>query len=148
NTGEIKNELIIWNGKYGSGSAAATALICLCIYRINGDKRLLDWAVNAAKLYHKTEFPAGVQVPVYVPGALMLLLTDLYSITGDEGWLQEAEEQLGKLMPIYMGESLPLGANGYGYYESQHLPGYLLRGATRLALFRKGKEIAPDYTMR
>ncbi|OGV36696.1 MAG: hypothetical protein A2X48_17010 [Lentisphaerae bacterium GWF2_49_21] len=138
----------VWEGAYGLRDVAGEALLSLCIHRINKDPRLLEFAKDVARLYAKTAFPTDKNIPIVVCGCLLLLLTDLFSLTGDEEWLDMAEAQAGKLAPLYMNDGLPRGATGIEIYESQLLPGYFLRGLARIAFLRKGRDIGADYTRR
>lgn len=144
----ILSSMQLWEGEYSGSPLSGTALLFLCLYRQTHDERLLGWAAKAAELYLQQEFPVGKSIPVSVPGLLLLLLTDLFCLSGDEKWLTAAEEQCERLIPLYFRENLPLAATGTGHYESQLLPGYLLRGIARTALMREGIDIGPDYTCR
>jgi hypothetical protein len=76
------------------------------------------------------------------------LLADLYSLTRESRWLEEVKRWAATLLPLFLDHDLPRGALGLGIYESQLLPGHLLRGLARTTLLGDGQDIGPDYTLR
>ena len=148
----IITPMTIWGSVYGKWPASYTALMCLCHYRISGDRRLLDLAQAVGRCYMRNPFPSDVAVPTMDAGMGLGLLADLYDITGDRTWLEHGLSRAEALIPTYFGNnSLPCAAPGVDWYESQTGPGFLLHGLARLALLDGAGKDCPlkaDYTGR
>lgn len=148
--GEVITYSTIWGSVYGAIGiqTANVALLLCCAYRITSDQRMLALVERAAAFCCQSQFPTDIKVPVKDAGIHLSLLADLYDITGDRKWLEHGLHWAEILLPMYCDHALPRGANGLSIYESQLLPGHLLRGLARLSLQSQGKDIGPDYTLR
>lgn len=148
-SGQATSYAPIWGSSYGAGVLASSlALLALGAYRLKAEPRLLDFAERVGRCCAGSEMPSGEAIPVKDAGMQLSLLADLYSLTGERKWLLEAQRWAGILVPLFVEGDLPRGAIGLGIYESQLLPGHLLRGLARIALLSSGQDIGPDYTLR
>ncbi len=142
----------VWGSKYGHTPASYTAGTCLCVYRMTGDLRLLDWAAAVGRGYLREAMPSGTPVPAMDAGMGIGLLCDLYDITREEVWRESASVLAERVEGVYFDDApLPRGAAGIDWYESQMGPGFLLHGMARSALLAQGAEgcpLGPDYTGR
>lgn len=143
----------IWGSTYGKTPVSYGACNALCTYRLTHDQRLLDHAIAAGRGYANEQFPQDVKVPAMDAGMGLGLLADLYDVTGETKWIDNAMALAMKLIGIYFeeGKALPRGAAGIDWYESQMGPGFLLHGLTRTALLAQDKTKCPleaDYTGR
>jgi hypothetical protein len=148
-TGAVQSYAVIWGSSYGGGVLASSlALLALCAYRLKPDPRLLSFAQGIGRCCAASEIPAGVTIPVKDAGMQLSLLAELYSLTREGQWLSEARRWADVLVPLFMPRDLPRGALGLSIYESQLLPGHLLRGLARVALLNDQQDIGADYTLR
>ena len=141
----------IWGSKYGVWPASYVALTCLCIFRFNADPRLLEWAQAVGRCYLREAFPAGVVVPSMDAGLALGLMAELYALTGDTAWRDGSLRLAATLTATYCDASLPRGAAGIDWYESQMGPGFLLHGLARTALLatdRADCALDADFTAR
>jgi len=119
----------VWGSQYGLWPASYVALTCLCAYRLTRDQRLLDWSAAVGRAYVSQPFPEQTAVPAMDAGLGLGLLADLYDITGDQSWLDGANNLAKTLLSIYFDENpLSRGAAGIDSYESKMGPGFLLHG--------------------
>lgn len=166
---EIK-PMSTWGSVYGSPGdiVAKHALLACRAYRHTGDERLLTWARDAGEAYAADSFPGdglttvtGVEVgndltgdekvPVIAgdPGLVIGLMIDLYDLTGEQRWLNEADRVVEVSLDRYFDAPLPRGATTVDYYDSEMKPAYLLYNLTRYGLLvRDDVDIGPDYTDR
>lgn len=162
----MSEPMSVWGSVYGVAIVSASALMCLCAWRLCGRPELLAWAAAAGSCYLKEPFPVsgdtarnaqGVRphefgnltghhyVPARDAGLALELLADLYAAAGDARWLEGGLRLAGQLVPLYFPAVLPRGAAGdVGHYESQLGTGYLLHGLTRLALLARSGEGGDD----
>ena len=141
----------IWGSQYGLWPASYVGLICLCVYRLSRDRRLLDWACAVAERYCREAFPGGASIPAMDAGLGLGLVVDLYDITGEVRWLEGASCLAEKLTETYLDAALPRGASGIDWYESQMGPGFLLHALARTALLADNRSscvLQADYTAR
>ena len=153
----LHQQMPIWGSVYGVWPASYVALTCLLGYRQTGDQRLLAWACAVGRRYQSEPIPESVQAPAMDAGLGLGLLADLYDVTGDDAWLRAARQLAESLLATYYpgvaGDtaSLPVGASGIDWYESQMGPGFLLHALARTALLSSGvspSPLAADYTAR
>ena len=139
-----------WGSVYGSSAAGGPAVLCLRAHEVTGDGRYVDWARAVAEWYCETPFPRDVAVPAADAGMALELLAGLCEVDGIDGWLERGLKLAGDLAGRYCERSLPVGASGIDWYESQMLPGYLLHGIARLAMLAEGRHdaIRMDCTYR
>lgn len=142
----------IWGSQYGAWPVCYTAIICLCVHRLTGDERLLSWAAAAGQRYQATPLPQDVHVPAMDAGLALELMADLYEQTHDRRWLSAGMALAQQLSAVYFDDaSLPRGAAGIHWYESQMGPGFLLHGMLRMALLSQDLQncrLPADYTCR
>jgi len=141
----------IWGSVYGHWPASYIAIIALCAYRHTNDERLLTWASAVGDAYLAEPLPADLTAPAMDAGIALEVLADLHDQTGDPKWLEGGLELAAKLQPIYFDHTLPRGAAGIDWYESQMGPCFLLHGMARLGLLEQDREncpLGPDYTAR
>ena len=151
-TNALKRRMAVWGSVYGEWPVAYTALDAMCAYRFTHDGRLLEWASAAGRAYESERFPSETHVPALDAGLALGLLADLYEVTRDDRWRDAGLTLAARLLPVYFDEtSLPRGAAGIDWYESQMGPAYLLHGLARVALLARDPSACPvpaDYTAR
>lgn len=150
-TNALKQAMPIWGSVYGVWPASYVALTCLCGYRITSDQRLLDWALAVGEGYASEPFPDDVAVPAMDAGLGLGLLADLYDVTEDRTWRDRGLALAEVLQSVYCDETLPRGAAGIDWYESQMGPSFLIHGLARISLMARDGLPCPlnaDYTAR
>ena len=148
----VSKAMPIWGSRYGLWPASYVALTCLCAYRIIEDDRLLAWAEAVGRAYATQPFSRDSVVPAMDAGLGLGVMADLYAITGEARWQQDALRIAEQLIDIYFDDPpLPRSAAGIDWYESQMGPGFLLHGLARTALLTRDRDTCPldaDYTSR
>ena len=144
-----------WGSVYGAGTVCGTAVLCINIWRLTQNRELLNWALAVGASYLEDPFPIDriktekVQIPAIDPGLVLSLFSDLYDVTGEYNWLEAGMDLATDICDIYFQNSLPLGASGIDWYESQLGPAFLIHGLARLAsLAEDNHVIEPNYTVR
>ena len=147
----VAQSMPVWGSVYGVWPASYPALTALCAYRLTNENRLLDWAISVGEAYLQIPFPADTAVPAMDVGSGLGLLADLYDLTGERKWMDGFQKLAGILLGRYCDQSLPRGAAGIDWYESQMGPGFLLHALARGALLgedRTACRLSADYTAR
>ena len=92
----------------------------------------------------------GFKIPASDAGLTLELFADLYDITGESVWLEGGLQLAETVLDIYFRETLPFGASGIDWYESQMGPAYLIHSLARVALLALSQTcpLAPNYTAR
>jgi hypothetical protein len=144
-----KSQLAAWGSAYGSSATVAPqAIFILRIYRHIQDERFLEWAKAAARFVTTTAFPTDALIPARDAGDALGLLLDLYELTRQEFWLQQAQKLADQFMKIYFGSTpestLPRGAAGIEWYEAQLGTGTLLHSLGRYALLLSSINITQE----
>ena len=90
------------------------------------------------------------KIPASDAGLVLELFADLYDITGESVWLDGGIELASTVLEVYFPETLPYGASGIDWYESQTGAAYLIHGLARVALLSLHRTcpLAPNYTAR
>ena len=90
------------------------------------------------------------KIPASDAGLTLELFADLYDITGESVWLEGGRQLAETVLDIYFPETLPFGASGIDWYESQMGAAYLIHGLARVALveLHRACSLAPNYTAR
>lgn len=168
--------MAIWGDVYSGVLAAPMALLCCSAFRNTEDRRLLDWASDVGKTYVETPFPEDGtidpetanavlnpttantmdredEIPIHArdPGLVLGLLTELFELTDEKQWINNALDLAETVLEVYLDEDLPRGAAGLDYYENQLGTGFLLHGLARTALLARDEEncpLGPDFTER
>ena len=143
-------------GNYGAGTACGTAVLCLGGWRLTQNERLMELARAIGNTYLDEKFPVdrvhteGFKIPASDAGLTLELFADLYDITGESVWLEGGRQLAETVLDIYFPETLPFGASGIDWYESQMGAAYLIHGLARVALVELHRTcpLAPNYTAR
>lgn len=106
--------------------------------------------------YLDEEFPVdrvhteAFKIPASDAGLTLELFADLYDITGESVWLEGGIELAETVLDIYFPETLPFGASGIDWYESQMGAAFLIHGLARVALLSLDRTcpLASNYTAR
>ena len=155
-TDRIVERMSVWGSVYGAGTACGAAVLCLGGWRLTQDQRLMEWARAVANTYLDEEFPVdrvhteGFKIPASDPGLVLELFADLYEITGESVWLEGGLQLAETVLEVYFPETLPYGASGINWYESQMGAAFLIHGLARVALLaiHRTCPLAPNYTAR
>lgn len=159
-TNRVAERMSVWGSVYGSASACGTAVLCLGGWRLTQDQRLLDWARSVGETYLDEEFPMdsvhteGFKIPATDMGLVLELLADLFDITGEHKWLEGGFKLAEIALIVYFPKTLPYGASGIDWYDSQIGPAFLIHGLARVALiqqYRTSPQNCPlpaNYTVR
>lgn len=168
--------MAIWGDVYSGVLAASMALLCVSAHRYTGDRRLLEWAEAVGETYAEISFPKrgtvdpqaanavlnpstertmdrDDEIPIHARdvGLTLGLFADLYAVTAEDRWLDEALVLAGRALDVYLDADLPRGAAEIDRYENQLGTGFLLHGLARTALLAlEGDDclLGPDYTER
>ena len=120
----------------------------------------MEWARAVGNTYLDEEFPVdsvhteGFKIPASDAGLVLELFADLYDITSESVWLEGGIQLAGIVLDVYFPETLPFGASGIDWYESQMGPAFLIHGLARVALLALSDTaphscpLAPNYTAR
>ena len=159
-TNRVVERMSVWGSVYGAGTACGPAVLCLGGWRLTQNERLMEWARAVGNTYLNEKFPAnsvhteGFKIPAADVGLALELFADLYDITGESVWLEGGTELAEIVLDIYFPETLPFGASGIDWYESQMGPAFLIHGLGRVALLALSQTssdscpLAPNYTAR
>lgn len=141
----------VWGSRYGQTPVSYTGMNVLLAYRLTGDERLLDMAKAMGQTLLHQPFTAPQPVPAMDPGLGLNMLGELYAMTGESHWLEDAMTTIKTLERVYFENGLVRGASDIEWYESQMGPGFLLHGIARIAMLaQQGSEcpLAADFTAR
>ncbi len=141
----------IWVSRYGYTTLSCLAIPCLGCYRLTGEERYLRAAESMGRSQLSVPMPDDVKVPAIDMGLAISMLADLYEQTGDRMWRDGALRLSHQAIERYLQNPLPVGAQGYAWYDSQMGSAYLLHGLARTALLAQDRDACPvwaDYTTR
>ncbi len=141
----------IWGSHYGYPALCYLATQCLAAHRLTDDGRFLASAKAMARTMLGTPPPADAAIPAMDAGLTLAMLADLYDLTEEPAWRDAGLRLAGDMVERFFDRRLPRAAQGYGFYDSQTGPAYLLHGVLRLALLAEhgpGGPVGPDYTVR
>ena len=143
-------DMVAWGNRYGDGVLAATyALLLLAADRLAPDPAQRRFAVAVAEHLAATIDQAPATLSVRDAGQYLALLCELHAHTGEARWLMLWEAAATRFTADFLaGGPLPRIARGVDHYESQQLPGHLLRALARGALQRGGVDLGGDVTLR
>ena len=159
-TNRVVECMSVWGSVYGAGTACGTAVLCLGGWRLTQNQGLMEWARAVGNTYLDEKFPVdrvrteAFKIPAADAGLVLELFADLYDTTGESMWLEGGIQLAETVLDIYFPETLPFGASGIDWYESQMGPAFLIHGLARVALLAlsqrvpKGCLLAPNYTAR
>ena len=155
-TDRIVERMSVWGSVYGAGTACGAAVLSLGGWQLTQDQRLMEWARAVAHTYLDEKFPVdrvrteGFKIPASDPGLVLELFADLYEITRESVWLEGGLQLAETVLEVYFRETLPYGASGIDWYESQMGPAFLIHGLARVALLAIHRTclLAPSYTAR
>ena len=154
-TQNIVELMSTWGSVYGAGTVCGTAVLCINIWRLTQNRELLNWALTVGQVYLDEPLPIdkitteGFKIPATDPGLVLGLFSDLYDVTGESNWLEAGLDLAVDVCNVYFQNSLPLGASGISWYESQLGPAFLIHGLARLAsLAQTNCILGPNYTAR
>ena len=116
----------------------------------------MEYARAVGTTYLDEEFPVdrvhreGFKIPASDAGLALALFADIYDITGESAWLEGGIALAETMLEVYFPETLPYGASGIDWYESQMGVAYLIHGLARVALLSLHRTcpLAPNYTAR
>ena len=155
-TNRVVERMSVWGSVYGAGTACGTGVLCLGGWRLTQNERLMALARAIGDTYLDAEFPVDrvhteeFKIPASDAGLVLELFADLYDITGESVWLDGGIELASTVLEVYFPETLPYGASGIDWYESQTGAAYLIHGLARVALLSLHRTcpLAPNYTAR
>jgi hypothetical protein len=137
-------QLVAWGSTYSMQAQVASRMtigavtaFMMRIYRHTRDQRFVDWCKAAARLVIETPFPEEGLVPARDASQALDLMLDLYDVTQQDHWLENAQSFVEKWMEVYFDSALPRLAPGMDWYEGQQGSGTLLRSLGRYALTRR-----------
>ena len=145
-----------WGSVYGAGTACGTGVLCLGGWRLTQNERLMEYALAVGNTYLDEKFPVdrvqteAFKIPASDAGLTLELFADLYDITGESVWLEGGIELAETVLAVYFPETLPYGASGIDWYESQMGAAFLIHGLARVALLSLHRTcpLGPNYTAR
>ena len=155
-TDRIVERMSTWGSVYGAGTVCSTAVLCLGGWRLTQNEKLMEWARVVGNTYLDEKFPIDLvqkedfKIPASDVGLTLELFADLYDITGESVWLEGGTELAETVLEVYFPDTLPYGASGIDWYESQTGAAYLIHGLARVALLslHRTSPLAPNYTAR
>jgi hypothetical protein len=149
-SGEPTGDFVAWGSSYGDGVQVATyGLLALAADRLAPNADLPRFAGAVAEHLAATLAQAPTELPVRDAGQYLALLTELHARTGEARWLALWDSAATRFCAEFFdGGPLPRIASGVEHYESQQLPGHLLRALARGALLSTGQDIGGDVTLR
>ena len=139
-TNRVVERMSVWGSVYGAGTACGPAVLCLGEWRLTQNEQLMEWARAVGNTYLDEKFPVdrvrteGFKIPAADAGLTLELFADLYDITGETVWLEGGIQLAEIVLDIYFPDTLPFGASGINWYESQMGPAFLIHGLARVAL--------------
>ena len=155
-TDRIVERMSAWGSVYGAGTSCSTGVLCLGGWRLTQNERLMDYARAVGNTYLDEKFPVNrvqteaFKIPASDAGLTLALFADLYDITGESVWLEGGIALAETVLEVYFPETLPYGASGIDWYESQMGAAFLIHGLARVALLSLHRTcpLAPNYTAR
>lgn len=155
-TDRIVERMSAWGSVYGAGTSCGTGVLCLGGWRLTQNERLMDYARAVGNTYLDEKFPVdrvqmeAFKIPASDAGLTLELFADLYDITGESVWLEGSLQLAETVLEVYFPETLPYGASGIDWYESQMGAAFLIHGLARVALLSRHRTcpLAPNYTAR
>ena len=155
-TDRIVERMSAWGSVYGAGTSCGTGVLCLGGWRLTQNERLMTLARAIGDTYLNEKFPVdrvqteAFKIPASDAGLTLALFADLYDITGESVWLEGGIELAETVLEIYFPETLPYGASGIDWYESQMGPAFLIHGLARVALLaiHRTCPLSSNYTAR
>ena len=155
-TNRIVERMSVWGSVYGAGTSCSTGVLCLAGWRLTQNEKLMQYARAVGTTYLDEEFPVdrvqteGFKIPASDAGLTLELFADLYDITGESVWLEGGIELAETVLGVYFPETLPYGASGIDWYESQMGAAFLIHGLARVALLALHRTcpLTPNYTAR
>ena len=155
-TNRVFERMSTWGSVYGAGTVCSTAVLCLGGWRLTQNEKLMEYARTVGNTYLDEKFPVnrvhteGFKIPASDAGLTLALFADLYDITGESVWLEGGIELAETVLEIYFPDTLPFGASGIDWYESQMGVAYLIHGLARVALLALSRTcpLEPNYTAR
>ena len=155
-TGRIVERMSAWGSVYGASTVCSVGVLCLGGWRLTQNEKLMEYARVVGTTYLDEKFPVnrvhteGFKIPASDAGLTLELFADLYDITGESVWLEGGLELSETVLEVYFPETLPFGASGIDWYESQMGVAYLIHGLARVALLTLSRTcpLAPNYTAR
>ncbi len=156
-TNRAYGQMSAWGSVYGSGTVGSTGVLCLGGWQLTQNERLMECARAIGNIYLDEKFPVdqvrseGFKIPASDAGLALELFADLYAITGESLWLEGGMELAKTVLEVYFPETLPYGASGIDWYESQMGAAYLIHGLARVALCQTMPDscpLDPNYTAR
>jgi hypothetical protein len=150
--GIVHGHLANWGSSYGDGVLASTyGLLALRADRLAHHGGLVGFAAAVADCLatHVPEALAQPNLPVRDAGQYLSLLCELHACTGEARWMRLWARDAPLITAAYLDGPLPRLATGCTHYESQQLPGHLLRALARGQLIcGAGVDIGGDFTLR
>lgn len=155
-TDRIVERMSTWGSVYGAGTSCSTGVLCLGGWRLTQNEKLMEYARAVGNTYLDEKFPVdrvhteGFKIPASDAGLTLELFADLYDITRESVWLEGGIELAETVLEVYFPETLPYGASGIDWYESQMGTAYLMHGLARVALLSLYRTcpLTPNYTAR
>ena len=155
-TNRIVERMSVWGSVYGAGTSCSTGVLCLAGWRLTQNEKLMEYARAVGTTYLDAKFPVdrvqaeAFKIPASDAGLTLELFADLYDITGESVWLEGGIELAETVLGVYFPETLPYGASGIDWYESQMGAAFLIHGLARVALLALHRTcpLAPNYTAR
>ena len=155
-TNQVVERMSVWGSVYGAGTSCSTGVLCLSGWRLTQNEKLMALARAIGNTYLDEKFSMdsvhteGFKIPASDAGLTLELFADLYDITGESVWLEGGLQLAETVLDIYFRETLPFGASGIDWYESQMGPAYLIHSLARVALLALSQTcpLAPNYTAR
>ena len=155
-TNQIFERMSSWGSVYGAGTVCSTGVLCLGAWRLTRNERLMEYALAVGRTYLDEKFPVdlvhteGFKIPASDAGLTLELFADLYDITSESVWLEGGVELAKTVLEVYFPDTLPYGASGIDWYESQMGAAFLIHGLARVALLsiHGTCPLLPNYTAR
>lgn len=159
-TDQVVENMSVWGSVYGAGTSCSTGVLCLGGWRLTKDERFMEFARAIGETYLDEDLPVDrvkteeFKIPASDIGLALELLADLYDITDESKWLEGATKLSQTALDIYFPKTLPYGASGIDWYDSQIGPAFLIHGLARVALVSIYKTasnscpLPPNYTAR
>ena len=155
-TNRIVERMSVWGSVYGAGTSCSTGVLCLAGWRLTQNEKLMEYARAVGRTYLDEEFPVdrvqteAFKIPASDAGLTLELFADLYNTTGESVWLEGGIELAETVLDVYFPETLPFGASGIDWYESQMGAAFLIHGLARVALLALHRTcpLTPNYTAR
>lgn len=140
----------VWGSLYGDWPLAYIGLICTGLHRQTGRSDILEIAARMAEPIQGTPFPAEGNVPAMDLGLSLALAVDLFDLTGEARYQEQARQHAGTALDQYAVNGLFRGATRHGAYDSQMGVAYLIHALARFGTMERPGScpIPPDYSAR